>query len=1328
MSFAQRRLWLVQQTLQDTATYNVPVAFHLSGRVDLERVDRAVQVIIQRHEVLRTALVREGEELVQRVAAEVRLPWREMDLRAVPAGEQPATVERRLMEEARRPFDLAQAPLWRAVWIELAEEEQAIAFIFHHSIVDEFSLRLFTLELERLYSTNGRTESAGLPGLPVQYADFAAWQQRRMTGELLEQQRRYWRKQLQNLPSTLDLPNDLARPAQRSNRGAGHEFQLSGPVAIRLRALARQEGTTLFTVMLAVYQVWLHRYTGQTDVVVGTPMAQRECPELQSLLGFFLNTLPIRVRLEGSPSFRDVLRQVRESLLGAFSHADLPFEQMVELAGNQRIHDHQPLYQATFVFVQEGRAAVQLGTADARPLPIETETIKCDLTLSIEAVGEAWTGRFDYAADLFTPETVARMARHFTELLGSITEDPEKPICQLNLLPEQERQQILIEWNPVERSYPRDKCVPQLFEEQVERAPDSVAVVFEDQSLTYRELNVRANQLAHHLRDTLGVGPEVPVGLCADRSLETVAGLLGILKAGGAYVPLDPQYPKDRLTLLLRDLHAPVVLVERRWHNCLSECLDGSFPAPQILVLEELSELLKGTGQSNPHCVNTSEHLAYVMFTSGSTGQPKGVTVPHQAIVRLVIHPDYLTLTASDVLLQFAPLAFDASTFEIWGSLLNGATLVLPPARPFDCTELGRAIVAHGVTTLWLTAALFHEMIDQAPEAFAGVRQLLAGGDVLSPAKVRRYLELPGHGRLLNGYGPTENTTFTCCAGFDRAEQVGDPVPIGRPIAGTQVYLLDERLNPVPVGVAGEVYAGGDGLARGYRNAPDLTAERFLPDPFASAPGARLYKTGDSARWRPDGNIEFLGRRDHQVKIRGYRIELGEIEAMLRSHPDLSDCAVVAQDDGAGGKCLSAFVVTRNRESLSWETLRSWVGLRLPDYMVPARCTLLTSLPLTPNGKVDRQALEKRAGQALVPGTTYVPPGNERERILVEIWQAVLGRERVGVQDDFFDLGGHSLLTVRVQARVEKELGEYLSVAALFQAPTIRELASLLGKPRKTTFGVYLTGPDIPRDKPPLFCVHYLSVAQELAKHLSPHCSVYGIDSPMDEELRRWHNHRELNLTLEELAASCVAIMQGVQPRGPYFLAGFCFGGVLAFEVACQLQRQGERVAFLALIDASYEPELKPLAWRWLRRWTYHAGQALIQGPAYVSAKVRQNLETKQRRQAQLKMARAGFDEVEGANWPRAKLQSQMLSAYRGRPYPGGAVLIRALQKPGSFALDMGAGHGWSKMVLGGLQIEDVQCGHGDITTGPYVGEVATILAHHLERSARRQARLSSGC
>jgi amino acid adenylation domain-containing protein len=1327
MSFAQQGMWLLQQTLPDLAAYNLPVAFRLSGRMDRERVRRALQAIVERHEVLRTALVQNGESLVQQVAAadDVPLPWLEVDLLAVPPSQKQSALEERLLWEARRSFDLAQAPLWRVVWIKLAEDEHVLAITFHHSILDEWTLRLFFQEWERLYAADGRLELAGLPELPVQYADFATWQRQRLTGELLEQQRRYWREQLQELPPVLELPTDMARPVRLSGRGAVYDFRLTGPVVMRLRELAREEGTTLFTVLLAAFQVWLHRYTGQTDVIVSTPITNRERTEIQSLLGLFLNTLPIRVRLDGNSGFRQVLRQVRESLLGAFSHADLPFEQMVEMAVKERDAGYQPLCQVMFVLLEEGLPAFQFGQVQARPLPVETRTSKNDLTLFIEAVDETWACRFQYATDLFTAESTARMGRHLTELLRSITEDPGKSISVLNLMPEAERHQVLVEWNQTEREYPRNKCVHELFEEQVERTPEAVAVVFEGKSLTYRELNLRANQLAHHLR-TLGVGPGELVGFNVERSFEMVIGLLGILKAGGAYWVLEENLPEERLRLLLADARPRVLLVRRKAINTLpdlgTQTSNGSTAA--IGTIAAIEDLLESSLPAAVSATPASQAVdpAYVNYTSGSSGQPKGVLVPHRGVARLVKGADYVSLTENETLLHMSPLPFDASTFELWGALLNGGRVVLLPPDPASLREIGEAIRQHQVTTLWLTAGLFHLMVDERPDDLKPLRQLLAGGDVLSPQHVLEARRaLPGC-RIINGYGPTENTTFTCCYTVADERALASSIPIGRPIANTRVYVLDASLQPVPVGVLGELYAGGDGVACGYLNQPQLTAERFIPDPFNSRAGARLYRTGDQVRWRPDGNLEFLRRLDSQVKIRGFRVELGEIETVLRETAGVREAVVCLREDTAGEKRLVAYVVTGRNSVPDEPGLKAALKARLPDYMIPAHVEFLSALPLTPNGKVDRRALPKPTLTAAADSREVMPPRNLLELELIRLWRRLFQREDIDCQDNFFELGGHSLLAARLATEIDKLLGCKLPIAALFQSPTVESLTRRLTDKKWAPPWSSLVPLRPAGSQPPLFFVHGwggdVYCFLELAKLLPSDQPSYGIQAVgLDGNSPR-------HVTVEDMAAHYVKEILSFQRDGPFYLAGISMGGLIAFEVARQLHCLGQRVALLALLDSAPIGEI-PWILYGLSMSPYIAGRCLFHFRHWWELLRRERLNYFQgrwaalrywmvRNQSTLPLVTAPL--LEDSEPPQVDYYQAAASAYRVHPYPGSADVFVSDQINPRWRCWC-----WRYLARGGVSFHRVPGTHTQLLEPGYLPALAKALATVLHRAQEKE-------
>src|SRR5579883_621816 len=904
-----------------------------------------------------------------------------------------------------------------------------------------------------------------------------------------------------------------------------------------------------------------------------------------------------------------------------------------------------------------------------------------------------------------------------------------------------ERHLVLVKWNQTERDYPRDKSIDQLFHEQAEQSPETIAVVAEGGKWTYRELNERANHLARQLRD-MGVGPEVIVGVAVERSLEMMATLLGILKAGGAYWGLEPNAPEERLKYMIEDARPGVVVTSRRSSERLVNVAQKTTGAGvKVAIVEDLMEL-PVTGARLAFPAPDASRAAYVSYTSGSTGRPKGVVVPHRAVVRLVRNTNYATLSSQETLLQVSPLAFDASTFEIWGALLNGGQLVLMPPGPPGPAEIGNAIRRYNVTTLWLTAGLFHLMVDTRLDELKPLRQLLAGGDVLSPERVRKARAALPDCRIVNGYGPTENTTFTCCYDVREESEFTPSVPIGQPIANSRVYVLDNYMQPVPPGVPGELYAGGDGVARGYLNQPELTAQRFVPDPFSPCATQRLYRTGDLARWRLDGNLEYLGRLDSQVKIRGFRIELGEIENALAAHPNVASAAVAIKQDVPADKRLMAYLVPRANARLSPADLRRFLLQKIPDYMVPSDFWTVEHLPLTTNGKIDRQALvslEKGPSSMLLSSNgseatgrlligvsradNEAAPSSDVQSKLLEIWGDVLGRTGLRLDDDFFELGGHSLLAVILQARIEKEFGKRLPLAAFFKAVTVRAQSELIAGRGTSNHGVLFPGCARAENKPPLICLHHLTAAQSLAKYLAPDWPVFGIELPLGEELRKWYENRQLELTLEELAARNLEIIQRIQPTGPYFLAGFCFGGVLAFEVARQLQRKGQQVELLALLDARYRPGLRTLRFSSLRRWLYHATRVYREGGGYLLKRAQEKAAADARRKAALQALQGNTTQTNNPELKEVRLLQeeflgQLLEKYLGGTYSGKALLVRALEWPRSLKFDLGETSGWNKVVEGKLEIQDLRCDHDQIGQEPWISEVARLLKPRLPRPA----------
>jgi amino acid adenylation domain-containing protein len=850
-----------------------------------------------------------------------------------------------------------------------------------------------------------------------------------------EQQLAYWRSQLAGVPTVLELPTDFARPALQSYRGAHTSFALSPALSQALHLLSKQAGVTLYMTLLAAFQTLLGHYTGQDDLVVGTPSAGRATPEVEGLIGFFVNTLVMRADLAGNPTFRQVLSRVQDTALGAYAHQDIPFERIVEELHSQRSFSHHPLVQVAFTLEN-----VLLDQVELAALDLDIRITRFDLAMLVWEEADHLVGVVEYSTDLFTPTTIQRLLGHWQDLCAALVAAPDLPLSLLPWFSEAERQQVLVEWNATTTDAPLQAGIAQLFAEQVAQRPEAIALVCGESQLTYQELDQRATQLAWHLRE-LGVGPEVPVGLCLERSLELVLAVLAILKAGGAYVPLDPDAPAERLAFLLTDARVCLLLTQTHLATRL-----GTVPVECLLLDQDWGH----SPQVAPHAAPppgaaSGEHLAYVMYTSGSTGTPKGVSVTQRNVVRLVKATSYATLSAAEVFLHFAPLSFDASTFELWGCLLNGGRLVVVPAGLPTLQELAQCLQRFQITTLWLTAGLFHQMVEEHLPSLGLVRQLLAGGDVLSVPHVERVLAQGATQVLINGYGPTENTTFTCCQPLRPGDAIlsGGSVPIGRPIANTRVYLLDRWGQPVPVGVPGELFLGGEGVARGYLNRPALTAERFVPDPFSGQPGERLYRTGDQARYRSDGSLEFLGRLDQQVKVRGYRIELGEIATDLLRQPQVQAAVVVVQQDASGDKRLVAYVV--GEEPVSQETLRKAQQQRLPTYMLPAAYVQLPALPLTANGKVDERALPPPQWGQQAEGAEHIEgPRTPMEEQLAAIWCQVLQLKRVGRHENFFALGGHSLLATQVASSIRKTLTVEIPLRVLFEAPSIASLAEYL--------------------------------------------------------------------------------------------------------------------------------------------------------------------------------------------------------------------------------------------------------------------------------------------
>jgi amino acid adenylation domain-containing protein len=1036
-SFAQERLWFIDQLETQgedrlSKVYLMRDAYELAGPLDVACLRKAFQSIVDRHESLRTAIVDDRGQIVQVISAPSPLPFPVVDLSLLPEAEREAHLASELRRCAEFGFKLSDGALFQARLLKLAADRHVLITVMHHIVSDGWSISVLLRELVVLYTAYLEDRPSPLPALPVQYADFSHWQRRLLAGPVRARQVDYWRAQLAGIPTLLALPTDRPRPSVRTYQGATVDVEVSAPTLQRLLAIAKQSQGTLFMTLAAAFGVLLSRYSGQSDVCIGTPIANRNHPEIEPLIGFFVNTLVIRCQVDGAATFDELLRQVRATTLDAYAHQDVPFNTLVEVLQPARHPSHSPLFQVMLALQNTPADQLALPGVVMRSLDIECTTAKFDLTVNVVELGERLTASFEYNTDLFDRSTIERLGGHFVRLLGAVAAQPGCRIADLEMQESRELHRALVQWNDTASDYPKTATIAELFETCAAATPDALALKAGDTQLTYAELNRKANQLAHHLRDA-GVDADTLVGICVERSADMIVGLLGILKAGGAYLPLDPAYPAQRLAYLVADAAPRMVLTQQRLCDVLPEG-----PAPFCLDAEWPSIADRPTGNPVGRCF--ADSLAYVTYTSGSTGLPKGVLVTQRNVVRLVRGADYFTVGRTDRFLQFSPLAFDASTFEIWAPLLNSACLVLAPAGRLALDELGELIEGQRIDTLFLTTALFNQLVELQLPSLSNVRRLLTGGEPMSPVHAEKFITAGSPLALSNIYGPTECTTFSTCRAPESNTSMAAPVPIGRPIANAQAYILDQSLNPVPIGVAGELHIAGDGLARGYLRRADLTAEKFIPNPFSGERGSRMYKTGDIARFLANGEIEFIGRRDDQVKIRGFRIELGEIEACLASLPDIRGATVVAREDGTGSKRLVAYLVAADDQAmLDVAQLRHALSRTLPDYMVPAHYVQLADLPLTVNGKIDRAALA--APDEARSEAAHAAPATPTEEAFAKIWADVLGLDKVSVQDNFFDLGGHSLLATRVVARIRQDFGLALPLSALFETPTIRALA-----------------------------------------------------------------------------------------------------------------------------------------------------------------------------------------------------------------------------------------------------------------------------------------------
>jgi amino acid adenylation domain-containing protein/non-ribosomal peptide synthase protein (TIGR01720 family) len=1064
LSFAQQRLWFLHQFDSGNA-YNEISSVHLKGSLNVEALEKSLNEIVRRHEALRTTFEMVDGQAVQVIHPSWDFRLSILDFSTVqnsippnppyqggdkiqdfvteevknsiplnPPYQGGDKIQDFVTEEVKRFFDLTKAPLLRGTLLKLGEQEYVLVFVMHHIICDGWSMRSLIREVAALYEAFSHSKPSSLPELPIQYADFAVWQ-RQWSKEHLQNHLSYWKQQLAGATTVLELPTDKPRPAVQSFRGATTHFQLSPSLTEKLKYLSQQSGCTLFMTLLAAFQTLLYRYTGQDDISVGTPIANRKYSEIQGLIGVFVNTLVMRTDLSGNPSFRELLNRVRQVALGAYANEELPFEQLVEELQPERNLSHQPLFQVMFVLQEDPMPELILPGLTLTRLQTNSGTSKFDFTLYMVNSESGLTGELEYNTDLFDAATIDRIIEHFSTLLESIVPNPEQRLSELPILTKSEQQTLLVEWNDTASNYPKNTCIHQLFEAQVKRTPDAIAAVFKNQQITYQELNAKANQLAHYLA-SLGVQPNLLVGICVERSLEMLIALLGILKAGGTYVPLDPAHPQERLAFMLENAKVQVLLTQKQLvtalpkHNAKVICLDADW------------ESIARESEFNPVSRSNADNLAYIIYTSGSTGKPKGVQIPHSGVVNfLTAMNGTLELTKGEVFLSVTTITFDIAGLELYLPLIRGdRTIIVSREVAADGCQLSALLAETNATVMQATPATWRMLLQAGWEGSDRLK-ILCGGEALSRELANQLLQ---KGSVVwNLYGPTETTIWSTIYRVEYSEGV---VSIGKAIANTQLYVLDRHLQPVPIGVPGELYIGGAGLSRGYLNRPELTAEKFISNPFRNHSERRLYKTGDLVRYLPDGNLEYLGRIDYQVKIRGFRIELGEIEAALRQHPTVQEVVVMAREDKPGIKQLVAYIVSNEKagDQTTFNNLRCFLREKLPEYMVPSTFVFLETLPLTPNGKVDRRALPTPDINRSDSESVDAAPRTPVEENLTKIWAEVLNLKQVGINDNFFDLGGDSILSVQVIAKAKKA-GILVTPKQIFEHQTIAELATVAG-------------------------------------------------------------------------------------------------------------------------------------------------------------------------------------------------------------------------------------------------------------------------------------------
>jgi amino acid adenylation domain-containing protein len=1308
LSSAQERMWFFYELQPGSAVYNLPYGFRLRGQLNTPALRAAIEGLVARHEILRTRFLAEDGTPVQIISPVQPVPLRELDLSSEPDPRRQRALEQRLTEEYSRPFNLAEDLMMRAAVFRLAPEDHVLAVTLHHIASDLLSSELLFRELGVRYEAAARGQPVELPSLSIQYGDYAAWEREWLNGPGPEPHLAYWKQQLAGAPALLELPTDRPRPAAMSFRGARVNAVVEPAVREGIEQLSRTEGVTPFMTLLAAFQVLLSRLSQQTDVVVGIPTAGRNHDQTAASLGLFVNTLPVRSNLAADPSFRQLLQQVRATTLDALSHQELPFNRLIQALRPVRDSGYSPVVQVMFTLQKSATAGADFPGLSAAALDPETNTARFDLTLMAEESPAGIALSLEYSTDLFDPATAGRMLAEYGTVLENVVAHPDLNVAAVPILPEAERRQLLVEWNRTELVFTDRPRLHQLFETQVRVVPQAIALVAGRQRLTYQALGRKADELADRLR-SLGVGPEVRVALFLERNADLVVAMLAVLKAGGAYVAMDPAYPADRLAFIVFDSQAPVILTQKSLRAAVPAsaaqvlCVDDPFTPPARPRGD-----LPAPGPNN---------LAYVIYTSGSTGKPKGVGVEHRNSVNFVrwAQTVFSPRELGGVFFSTS-ICFDLSIFELFVPLSSGGKVILGD----NGIALADHPAADEVRLVNTVPAVMNELfrLGKIPRSIETVN---LGGEAVPQEVVDKLYTLPHIKRVYDLYGPTETSTYST---FVQRRPNARPT-IGRPLCNTTIYVLDRLLQPVPIGVTGELFIGGAGVARGYLDRPELNAERFVPDPFSVEPGARLYRTGDNVRYRADGNLEYLGRADQQVKIRGFRIELGEIETALRRHPEVAEAAVTAREQGPGERRLVAYVVPKegSHPPAEW---RGFLQKTLPDAMIPSLLVVLEAMPRTANGKIERKALPEPVVAS--PAHSPAAPRDELEEKLIGLWESVLQISPIGVTDPFFELGGHSLLAVRLAAQIEKALSVKLPVAALFRAPTVEQLARLIRAGRQLKAGPELLPIQPKGTRPTLFLVHGMGGGlmwgfANLARHCGEDQPIYAFQASEPGKAGAFE-------TIEQMAEHYLAAMRRLQPQGPYQIGGYCFGGNVAYEMARRLEAQGERVRLLVLMNAwpansgGDRLPARPAAvgkflfnlchwssrlWQWKRGERTKFFRWKIQTMAKRARRWFGSRPAPGETDVELFVDLAGIPSSERLLW-EAHLQA--LNRYHPGPYGGKLTLLRTRGYPLFCSFDHD--HGWNRFARGGVDVRLVPGTHETLMVEPHAAPLAVELLRHL--------------